>query len=392
MKILLVNDYATLQGGAEIAILQLRDGLRQRGHDARLFATSAGPGERHADYECFGTTSRWRTLLQTANPWAAVQLRQVLREFRPDVVHVTIFLTQLSPLILPVLRGYPSLYHVVWYRPICPTGTKLLPDGALCTNSPGWVCRRSGCLPWRDFLTLQLQMAVLRRWRDCFAVIVANSEATRQRISDEGFDPIEVIPCGIPETPLRPQLRVPPTAVFAGRLVREKGVDFLLRAFVQVAHSVPGACLWIAGDGPEKGRLEQLTARLALQERVMLLGHLDQEEMARRIARGWVQVVPSLWEEPFGLVAAEAQMRGTAVVATRAGGLMEIVDDGWTGLLVPLGDEAALAAAVTRILSDRELAEEMGQRGRQRARERFRLDTFLGRFEVLYDRLRGGCS
>src|SRR4030095_4540448 len=100
MKILLVNDYATLIGAAEVLLLALRDGLRQRGHDARVFASSARPiaSERFADYECFGTTSRFRTLLQTANPSALRKFSQVLSAFQPDVVHLSMFLTQLSPL------------------------------------------------------------------------------------------------------------------------------------------------------------------------------------------------------------------------------------------------------------------------------------------------------
>src|SRR3954471_4377221 len=103
MKILLVHDYAMPVGGAEIRTLALRSALRRRGHDARLLASSAGlkPGQSQADYLCFGTLSRYRTLVQTLNPSAAWRLRRVLAEFRPDVVHVRMFLTQLSPLILP---------------------------------------------------------------------------------------------------------------------------------------------------------------------------------------------------------------------------------------------------------------------------------------------------
>lgn len=110
MKILLVNDDAVRQGGAEILLLKLRDSLRERGHDARLFASNAKEDGKCslADYTCRGTTSRFRTLLQVANPWAAIGLRKVLRSFQPDVVHVKIFLTQLSPLILPLLRDVPS--------------------------------------------------------------------------------------------------------------------------------------------------------------------------------------------------------------------------------------------------------------------------------------------
>src|SRR5918999_1323382 len=134
MKILLINDYGTLTGGAEVQMLLFRDELRRQGHDARLFTSSARTSaeKSHADYECLGTTSRLRTLLQTANPWAFARLRKVLAEFHPDVVHVRIFLTQLSPLILPLLMNVPCVYHVVWYRPLCPLGTKMLPDGTAC--------------------------------------------------------------------------------------------------------------------------------------------------------------------------------------------------------------------------------------------------------------------
>src|SRR5687768_3870592 len=99
MKILLLNDYATDAGGAEIQMQGLRSDLRTRGHDARLFASVAGRAAHPSsadwspDFECFGTTSRLRTLLQTANPYASRRLRAVLDEFQPDLVHIMMFLT-----------------------------------------------------------------------------------------------------------------------------------------------------------------------------------------------------------------------------------------------------------------------------------------------------------
>jgi len=243
MKILLVNDYATPTGGAELSAVALRDGLRQRGHDARIFASSAGPpgASSVADYECLGTTSYLRTLLQTANPWAFRKLRRVLVEFQPDIVHVKIFLTQLSPLILPLLRDVPSLYHVVWYRPICPLGTKMLPDGTTCTVRAGAVCYYNHCLPLRDWLPLMAQMRLWRRWRGVFDLIVANSEAVKGRLIAEGIEPVEVIRSGVPIQPARPPLSSPPTVAFAGRLVREKGADLLVRAFSKIAAQIPAA-------------------------------------------------------------------------------------------------------------------------------------------------------
>ena len=153
MKILLLHDYAARFGGAEALTIALRDGLRERGHDARLLATSAGlDGPSVADYECRGTTSSLRTALQVANPSAARAVRRAVAEFRPDVVHVRMFLTQLSPLVLPPLKDIPSIYHAVWYRAICPTGTKLRPDGAVCHDHPR---RRRGGQELRQLASLR---------------------------------------------------------------------------------------------------------------------------------------------------------------------------------------------------------------------------------------------
>ncbi len=386
MKILLVNDYATPTGGAELLTLALREGLRARGHDARIFASSARPGagESHADYECFGTTSRFRTLLQSANPWAFWQFRRVLAGFKPDVVHVTLFLTQLSPLILPLLRKVPSLYYVVWYRPICPLGTKMLPDGTACQSRSGAICYHNRCLPLRDWLPLMLQMKLWRRWRPAFNRIVAGSEAVRAGLMADGIAPVEVIWHGVPARSPRPPLIPPPTVAFAGRLVREKGADVLIRAFAKVVAQIPEAKLILLGKGPEEEALKREMAALGLSSNISMPGYLPRTEMERLFSTAWVQAIPSRWAEPFGLVAVDAMMRGTAVVASASGGVIEIVQDSRTGFLVPPGDVDALAEALLRLLRKRELAEQMGKAGREVALAQFSEDAFVDRFVQLY--------
>jgi glycosyltransferase involved in cell wall biosynthesis len=381
MKILLVNDYATPTGGAELMSLDLRAGLQERGHDVRLFASAARPdaGSSLADYTCRGTTSRFRTLLQTANLWAWRSLGQMLAEFRPDVVHVRIFLTQLSPLILPLLRHVPSIYHVVWYRPVCSLGTKMLPNGSSCQVRYGAACYHNGCLPLRDWLPLMLQMGLWRRWWTTFDQVVTISEALKRHLIGEGIAPVEVIPNGVPFRPQRPPLAAPPTVAFAGRLVREKGADLLLGAFARVVAQLPDAELLLVGDGPEWANLQDLVAQLDLRTQVTMPGYLPRPEMERIFSGAWVQAVPSRWAEPFGLVAAEGLMRGTAVVASDRGGLSEIVQDGQTGFLVPPDDELALAEALLRLLRDRSLAEDMGRAGREVALSRFSEDIWLDR-------------
>ena len=389
MKILLVNDTAVPAGGAEAMSLTLRQALRARGHDARIFATTAlaRAGDSFADYTCFGTTSAWRTANRVYNLSAHRALGRVLNQFEPDVVHVRMFLTQLSPAILPPLRRVPSLYHATWYEAICPTGLKMLPDQSICRERAGVACRRHGCLSRRAWGPLMIQRQLFLAWRRAFDMVVANSHALKKRLLEDGIRPVEVIWNGVPRRAPRPPLECPPTASYAGRLSGEKGVDILLRAFARVVKRLPGARLLVAGDGPQRAALEELTARLGLVGQVRMLGHLSRAEMEHRLETAWVQVVPSRLEEPFGLAAAEGMMRGTAVVATDAGGLREIVQHGRTGLRVPPGDVEALAAALLQLLGNRERAEVLGRAGRTRAGAHFSqeacADQFIGLYRLL---------
>ena len=390
MKVLLVNDYASETGGAELHMRRLKMQLQSRGHDARLFSSTAqlGPGDDPPDYACFGTTSRFRTLLQTANPWASRRLSDVLDEFKPDVVHVMIFLTQLSPLILPVLRRVPTMLNVVWHRPVCPTGTKMLPDGSPCTSSWGVGCYTSGCVPARDWAPLMLQMGLFRRWRGAIDLFVANSRATQRELEKDGIEDVEILYPGTPAVRARPPLGEPPVTGFAGRLVPEKGADVLIEAFARVVQQLPQARLAIVGDGPERPRLEKLIASLHLNNHVTLHGHLQRSKAEKVMEECWVQAAPSRWAEPFGLVAIEAQMRGTAVIASRSGGFCETVHDGHTGLLVAPGDVNAWSRALLSLLTDRHRADAMGNAGREHAMKLFQESGTTDKLLDLYERVR----
>ena len=382
MKVLFVSDYGTPNGGAEIATRILRDGLRARRHETLLFTSSArGTGvPSDADVECFGTTSFFRTLLQSANPWAWHQLGRVLEHFRPDVVHVGMFLTQLSPLILPALRNVPTVFHVHWLRVICPTGFKLRPDDSVCQEPAGLACHRAQCLPLRDAIPLMGQMRLVRRWLRGVDRVVANSAATRAALEAEGFADVDAIPYGVPPPPRRPALADVPTAVFCGRLTRQKGVHVLLDAWPAVVRRIPAARLLIVGDGPERAVLQrrQLSG-------VSFCGMVPHNEIERVAGPAWIQIVPSIGFEPFGLVAAEGMMRGAPVVATRIGGLPEVVRPEITGKLVPPGDSTVLAKVMVELLLDRAWCEKLGTRAQEVAHAELTADRYVDRFVECFE-------
>jgi glycosyltransferase involved in cell wall biosynthesis len=172
-----------------------------------------------------------------------------------------------------------------------------------------------------------------------------------------------------------------PVIVCVARLTAWKGVDGLLRALGELRGAVPGAQLRVLGDGPERARLEALVGELGLREHVHFAGQVPRETVARTLRAADVFALFSTYE---GLphVVLEAMAAGTPVVASAAGGTPETMHEGESGLLVPVGDEAALAEALTRVLTEPVLAGRLVEGGRAEL-EQFSLENMVAQTEAL---------
>jgi len=177
-----------------------------------------------------------------------------------------------------------------------------------------------------------------------------------------------------------------PSVVFVGRVTRQKGVPVLLRAALQLQ---PGAQLVICAGQADTPELEAEVSELAAQLRaarsgvIWVPGMLARPEVIQILSHATVFACPSLYE-PLGIVNLEAMACGAAVVASRVGGIPEVVVDGQTGLLVPPGDPAALAAAINVLVGDPGRAAEMGRRGRKRAAAEFSWAAVAEQTAALY--------
>ena len=175
-----------------------------------------------------------------------------------------------------------------------------------------------------------------------------------------------------------------PLVLFAGRLAEQKRVGDLLKALDLVQHIQPDVRTLIAGDGPLRDRLEETAHAYDLDGRVRFLGHRD--DVPRLLAAANLVVLPSAYE---GLpnVVLEAMRFRKPVVATAAPGTTEVVVDGETGILVPIGDIRLMARAIRDIVRDPALAQRMGDAGRFRAEENFRAEAMVAQFAELYETL-----
>ncbi len=153
-------------------------------------------------------------------------------------------------------------------------------------------------------------------------------------------------------------------------LHHKRGFRFLIEALPSVIERHPGAVLILAGDGPERERLEQQVRSLGLADRVQFLGNVDHEQVPELLRQVDVYVQPSLTES-FGVSAIEASATGIPVIATAVEGGRDIVRHGETGLLVPPSSSSALADAIIQLLDDPALRESMGAAGRRFVTERY---------------------
>lgn len=173
-----------------------------------------------------------------------------------------------------------------------------------------------------------------------------------------------------------------PLVVCAARATREKGIHHLLKAFDRALAGDdldPRPLLAYMGDGPFRGELESLRQTLAHRDDIRMLGYVS--DAGRFLGAASICVVPSVWQEAFGLAALEPMACGVPVIASAVGGLPEVVLDGETGVLVPPGDEEAIATAMRELLSAPDRRSEMGRRARRRAMEVF---NFRDEVESVY--------
>ena len=235
-------------------------------------------------------------------------------------------------------------------------------------------------MPWRRFGVDRIP----RHW-------IAPSEASRRTLLASGpwLGPGDVttVHNGIDPGPFEAappaELGLPEGAVavgYVGRLHPEKGVGELCRAWAGLAGARPELHLVVVGEGSYEAEMRRI---LGDAPRVRWLGY--REEVAPVLAALDLFVLPS-WQESFGLAAVEAMAAGLPVVASRTGGLEEVVVDGGTGVLVPPRDPEALAAAVVELAADPERRRRLGRAGRERVRERFTVERMVDGYEAVLER------
>src|SRR5262249_20653925 len=302
-----------------------------------------------------------------------------------DVIHVA--RPALAPLLVGCMARKPVVIEHHGYQAICPNGLLVhQPDAKIC---PGYfqsghygVCLRCLKSEKREGSFPHLLAMFPRNWLARHAA--RNIAISRHVMERHALPKSQVIYYGIEEAargtsaldPSAPVLQKRKISfAYVGRLVPEKGLPVLLKAAEIVKRG--GECfeVLLIGDGPERPRLEQIIDQYGLRDVARCMGFLRDTALAEALNGVEVVVMPSVWEETAGLAAIEHMIRGRLVIASRIGGLGEVVGD--AGLICAPGDAGELAQQIQRVCRNPDLIDELGALARERARTFFLRDRMI---------------
>src|ERR1039458_10445522 len=323
------------------------------------------------------------------------RIRAMIAEFRPDVAHVRNIYHHLSPSILWELKAQkvPVVYHLNDFKVLCASYNLVLRGEACeaCKGGEFWHALKEKCYPgWSSDLTLVAE-AYVHKWlgsyRNCVDCFLAPSQFVRDKFVEHGWDPakFEVLPHFQPVKGVAERSAENAPLLYFGRLSPEKGVADLLHAMQRL----PNLRLIVAGDGPERGRLEELATELGLAN-VEFSGHMRGAELDRAIANSRFTVLPSHAYETLGKTILESYAHGRAVVASDLGSRRELVHEGKTGLLYTTGNVPHLVSTLEFLSFQPQLADEMGRAGRELVRQQYTPEAHYEVLISLYERLTAG--
>jgi len=403
LKILMVDKYFFIKGGAERYFFELKKILEEKGHQVIPFSMGH-PDNYPSEFEKyfvsnieFSQSSKLQKLVASPKIVSRViysivarrRIEKLINVVRPDIAHLHMIDHQISPSILHSLKKYkiPILQTVHQYKLICP-------NYRLFNNRKGIICEK--CLDGRYYhpiienchksrfsaLLLCLEMylhKLMKIYEKNISVFHAPSGFMMQKLIQGGISRNQIIKLfytiNLKEFPFSPSYDE--YFLYVGRLSEEKGVLTLLKAMRDIKESR----LLIVGNGPLQKDLEDYAQKTNLTH-VQFLGKKEGEDLKSLLKKAKFIVVPSEWYDNSPLVIYEAFSMGKPVIGSDIGGISELVDHGVNGLLFPSGDDRELAKQIKFLINHPHAIEQFGKAARKKAEAEFDPEIH---FQKIYD-------
>lgn len=413
MRILLVNKFHYLNGGSEKYYFELGKLLKKNGNEVAYFSMRDDRNIKTGDKEYFvekidlNTGSKLKALDVIYSKENYKKMQEAIYDFKPDIVHLNNFQRQLSESIVECCEKnkIPMVFTAHDVQAICPAISML--DGEKnicekCMNGKYLNCFKKKCIKNSTLKSL-LGAYEGKYYRskkvyiEKIGHIITPSVFYKNKFIEDGVkeDKIDAIHNFIDLEDYNLQVETDGYALYSGRLAKEKGILNLVEAFTNLIKNskgnekLNGIRLYIAGDGPERENIEKKIKDSKLENRIVLLGYLNQKDLREFTRKCSFLVIPSIWYEngPYSVI--ETQAIGKAIIGANIGGIPEMVQDNVNGLIYEYDDINELEDKMKKLFESPELVDYFGKSAKNFALKEYRPEKYYEKIEKIYKNVLG---
>lgn len=395
MKILMVNKYLYAKGGAETYLLKIGDCLVRMGHEVEYFGmedeknsvyNTAGEYTSNMDFHQGGIKRFLYPLHIIYSVEARRKIRKVIENFHPDIIHLNNINFQLTPSIIEEAfkLNIPIIQTVHDYQMLCPNhlffNIHTMKPCELCLHGSPWNCTRKKCIHNSRVKSLiGTTEAILYKKRKTYDLVdlyICPSLFIEKKLLERDIFQQKTITIHnfIEQKELQVPINKRDYVIYFGRLSEEKGFEM----FLESCKRLPYIKFIIAGTGP----LDKLCEGIP---NIDFVGFKTGQELIDLIREAKFSVYPSIWYENCPLSVLESESLGTPVLATRMGGIPELIEQDETGVLIDDINESSLTKAIESLYSDNKKLDYMSKRCIEKRDEMITLETYSAKLIELYE-------
>lgn len=397
MRILLVNKFHYLRGGSEKYYFELAKLLKSHGHTVAFFSMKNENNIKTGDREYFvdeidmNTGSKFEALNVIYSKKNKALMEKALEEFKPDIVHINNFQRQLSASIIDAVKekNIPLIMTAHDLNPICPASIMLY-NGEVCEDciTKGYTsCIKKKCI--KNSMLKSVLGYIEKKYYDLHKIfckvdcIISPSEFNKNQLLKGKLkcNDITVIHNFVNETE-KTDYTLGDCAFYFGRLSREKGILNLVEAI----NNIPGARLIIAGDGPERENIQAYIKEHKLENRITLLGYLNQNDIRENIRKCRFVTVPSIWYEncPYSIL--ETMEIGKPIIGSKIGGIPELIQDGINGFTYEHNDVTKLTNILMKLFGNDETVKQFSKNSKQIFIQNYSAEAYYNKLMTVYNK------
>ena len=399
LRILLVNKFHYLNGGSEKYYFELGKLLKEKGNQVAYFSMEDERNIKTGDKEYFvkkidlnnGSKLKAFDVIYSRENYK--KMKEAINDFKPDIVHLNNFQRQLSASIVKACNEMqvPVAFTAHDIQAICPASAMLYKGKVCedCIKENYGCCIKKSCIKNSKLKSiLGVIESIYYRKKKIYSkidYIITPSEFLQNKLinGNLNYKRITTIHNFVNDSKEKNSNKDNGYAFYFGRLSVEKGILNLVEAIKKIDVGK----LIIAGDGPERKKIENFIKQNKLEERITLVGYLNQEQIREYIKKSKFIVLPSIWYEncPYSIL--EAMEIGKPIIGSRIGGIPELIEDEKNGFLYKYNNIDELAIKMRLLLENDKLAQNQGKESRKLYEEKYSEEIYYNKIYKIYKSL-----